>query len=276
MEFAQTDAPPLLLVRDLEVVYGGAILALRGVNLVVRDGSVVALLGANGAGKTTVLRAVSGLLGFNNGAIRHGEVHFDGQVVNAVSSPTLVRRGLAQVMEGRRIFAELTVDENLKAGAHTRRNRAEVRANYERVLELFPRLAERRTQVAGYLSGGEQQMLAIGRALMASPRLLLLDEPSLGLAPLIVEQIAGIIVEINRQGTSVLLVEQNSAMALQLADYAYVLENGAVAKRGTADELRADASIQQFYLGGASHDGADFRAMRDAYRANALIPRSAQ
>lgn len=264
-------APPLLLVRDLEVVYGGAILALRGVSIVVREGSVVALLGANGAGKTTLLRAISGLLPINGGAIRHGEITFAGAPVNGVAPTDLVRRGIAQVMEARRIFAELTVDENLKAGAHTRRNRSEVQANYERVLTLFPRLAERRKQTAGYLSGGEQQMVAIGRALMASPKLLLLDEPSLGLAPLIVEQIGDIIAEIHRQGTSVLIVEQNSALALRLADYAYVLDNGVIAKRGSSDELREDREIQEFYLGGLD-GGADYRAMRDAFRAAALTP----
>ncbi|MFZ4515196.1 MAG: ABC transporter ATP-binding protein [Acidimicrobiia bacterium] len=272
MQLEDTSAPALLMVRDLAVVYGGAIRALQGVNLVVREGSVVALLGANGAGKTTLLRAVSGLLRPNNGAVRAGTIEFRGASALGVDASVLVRRGIAQVMEARRIFAELTVDENLKAGAHTRRNRAEVRANYERVLELFPRLAERRTQTAGYLSGGEQQMVAIGRALMASPTLLLLDEPSLGLAPLIVEQIGAIIAEINRQGTSVLLVEQNAAMALALADYAYVLEHGVVAKRGTAEEMRADTAIQEFYLGGDARAGSDFRAMRDAFRANALTP----
>ena len=265
-------APPLLMVRDLEVVYGGAILALRGVNLVVREGSVVALLGANGAGKTTLLRAVSGLLGANNGSVRHGSIDFDGAPVVGVSAPKLVRRGIAQVMEARRIFAELTVDENLKAGAHSRRNRAEIQANYDRVLALFPRLGERRKQTAGYLSGGEQQMVAIGRALMASPKLLLLDEPSLGLAPLIVEQIGHIITEINQQGTSVLIIEQNTAMALGVASYGYVLENGEVMKRGTSEELLADRDIQEFYLGGGEQGGVDYRAMRDAFRADALMP----
>ena len=263
---------PLLLVRDLEVVYGGAILALRKLNLVVREGSVVALLGANGAGKTTVLRAVSGLLGVNGGSERHGSIDFAGAPVLGVSASKLVRRGIAQVMEARRIFAELTVDENLKAGAHTRRNRQEIKDNADRVLTLFPRLAERRKQTAGYLSGGEQQMLAIGRALMASPRLLLLDEPSLGLAPLIVEQIADIITEINAQGTSVLVIEQNTAMALRVAEYGYLLEHGTVVKRGTSEELLADSDIQEFYLGGREQGGVDYRAMRDTFRMNTLMP----
>jgi branched-chain amino acid transport system ATP-binding protein len=263
---------PLLLVRDLDVVYGGAIRALHGVNLVVREGSIVALLGANGAGKTSLLRAVSGLLAANNGSIRQGSIEFAGASILGVAPPKLVRRGIAQVMEARRIFAELTVDENLKAGAHTRRNRAEVQTNYDRVLTLFPRLAERHKQTAGYLSGGEQQMVAIGRALMASPRLLLLDEPSLGLAPLIVEQIGAIVSEINRQGTSVLIVEQNAAMALRLAEYGYVLANGVVAKRGTRDELMADSDIQEFYLGDGARGAVDYRAMRDGFRAGALMP----
>jgi branched-chain amino acid transport system ATP-binding protein len=263
---------PALMVRDLEVVYGGAVKSLRGVSIVVRPGSIVALLGANGAGKTTLLRAVSGLLPMSNGSVRNGTIDVFG--VSAIGTPpaALVRAGLAQVMEGRRIFAEMTVDENLRAGAHTRRNRAEVQRNFERVMQLFPRLAERRRQTAGYLSGGEQQMLAIGRALMASPKLLLLDEPSLGLAPLIVEQIASIIRDINASGTSVLLVEQNTAMALDLATYAYVLEHGVVALHGPSDELRDSASVRALYLGGGSHDVADYRAMRDTARANALVP----
>lgn len=265
-------APPLLMVRDLEVVYGGAILGLRGVNLVVRQGSVVALLGANGAGKTTLLRAVSGLLGANSGSVRHGTITLDGTSALGVAAPKLVRRGIAQVMEARRIFAELTVDENLKAGAHTIRSRSAIDESYARVLALFPRLAERRRQTAGYLSGGEQQMLAIGRALMASPKLLLLDEPSLGLAPLIVEQISDIITEINGQGTSVLLIEQNTAMALRVAEYGYVLEHGTVVRRGTSAELLADPDIQEFYLGGGEQGGVDYRAMRDGFRANALMP----
>ncbi|MCZ7525235.1 MAG: ABC transporter ATP-binding protein [Acidimicrobiia bacterium] len=252
----------MLAVHNVEVVYGGVILALRGVSLEVPAGSIVALLGANGAGKTTVLRTVSGLLDVHHGEVDRGEVTFEGEPVPLHDPAAVVRRGIAQVMEGRRIFAELTVDENLRAGAFTRRDRSEIRRSYERVMDLFPVLADRRRSTAGYLSGGEQQMLAIARALMASPRLLLLDEPSLGLAPLIVQQIKDIVVEINRAGTSVLLVEQNATMALSIAHHGYVLENGKVVKDGPAAELLADRDIQEFYLGVGEAGRRSFRDVK--------------
>ncbi len=255
-------APPILTVSNLAVAYNESVLALRGVGLAVPTGSIVALLGANGAGKTTLLRAVSGLLALHGGSVRQGSVTFDGSPVEQGSPAAVVRRGMAQVMEGRRIFGELSVDENLRAGAFTRRDRAGIREAYDRVIRMFPVLAERRRSQAGLLSGGEQQMLAIGRALMADPRLLLLDEPSLGLAPLVVQQISGVIAEINRQGTSVLLVEQNANMALGLAHHGYVLETGRVARSGSADELRADADIQEYYLG-AGTGGGERRSFRD-------------
>jgi branched-chain amino acid transport system ATP-binding protein len=240
---------PVLGVRNLEVVYADVVLVLRGVSLEVPEGSVVALLGANGAGKTTLLRAITGLLGVHRGKITKGSVELAGERIDGRDASAIVRSGIAQVMEGRRIFAELTVEENLRAGAFTRRSKADVREAHDRVMDLFPRLAERRTATAGYLSGGEQQMLAIGRALMAGPRLLLLDEPSLGLAPRLVEAIRDIIAELNRQGTSVLLVEQNAAMALAIADHGYVMETGKVVKDGPAKALLADRDIQEFYLG---------------------------
>ena len=243
---------PILEVNDVDVIYGGAIQVLRGVSLAVTDGSIVSILGANGAGKTTLLRAISGLLSYHGGRIVTGSVRFGGTETTATEAATLVRSGMAQVMEGRRIFAELTVDDNLKTGAYTRQDKAQLPASYERVMDLFPRLRERRTQVAGYMSGGEQQMLAIGRALMADPRLLLLDEPSLGLAPLIVEQIFEIVKEINAQGTAVLIVEQNAAMALRNSTYGYVMETGRVAKHGPADALLEDDEIRALYLGGES------------------------
>ena len=257
--------PAILSVSGLEVVYNDVILALRGVSLDVPAGSVVAILGANGAGKTTLLRAIAGLLGVHRAKITKGTVAVDGQLVTNADPARLVRRGVAQVMEGRRTFAELTVDENLRAGAFTVRSRAARDDAQQRVMELFPQLASRRRHVAGYLSGGEQQMLAIGRALMQSPRLLLLDEPSLGLAPLIVEQIAGIVRTVNAEGTSVLLVEQNAAMALSVADHGYVLENGKVVKDGPAARLADDKDIQEFYLGVGEAGRRSFRDVK-SYR----------
>ncbi|MCU1458631.1 MAG: branched-chain amino acid transporter ATP-binding protein [Actinomycetia bacterium] len=258
---------PILVVSDVEVVYADVILALRGVSLEVPEGAIVALLGANGAGKTTLLRAISGLMRVHGGEVRRGSVTFAGQDALRLGPVKTVRAGMAQVMEGRRIFAGLTVDENLRSGAFTRKDKKAVAADYERILELFPRLAERRKSAAGYLSGGEQQMVAIGRALMAAPKLLLLDEPSLGLAPRIVEQIRDIIVAINAGGTSVLLVEQNATMALSIARLGYVLENGAVVKQGTGAELLADADIQEFYLGTGEAGRASFRGLKEQYRA---------
>ena len=239
----------MLEVSGLSVRYGHALSVLHGVDMQVRPGTVVALLGANGAGKTTLLRALTGLLSFHDGRITAGEVLFEGAPVGRASATALVRRGMAQVMEGRRIFAELTVEENLRAGAVTVRDRRRVAATTREVLEGFPLLAGRRGNQAGYLSGGEQQMLAIGRALMSSPRLLLLDEPSLGLAPLIVAQIAERIGTLNAAGTTVLLVEQNAAMALSIADHAYVLQAGRVAMSGPAAALRHDTDVQKLYLG---------------------------
>jgi branched-chain amino acid transport system ATP-binding protein len=252
---------PILEVTDLEVVYGGAIQVLRGVSLAVAEGTVVSILGANGAGKTTLLRAVSGLLDYHGGRVSAGQIRFDGADTTTAEAAALVRGGMAQVMEGRRIFAELTVTENLRTGAYTRRDKSEVRTSFDRVMELFPRLQERSTQVAGYMSGGEQQMLAIGRALMANPRLLLLDEPSLGLAPLIVEQIFEIVAEINRQGTSVLIVEQNASMALRNSTYGYVMETGRVVRHGPAEELLADDDVRAAYLGGES-EHTSFRNLK--------------
>lgn len=254
-QLAAEAAPPApareaaLEVQNLEVVYHDVILVLRGVSLLLPPGDIVALLGANGAGKTTLLRAVTGMLKIHRGEITKGLVHLNGRDVTRADPAQRVKAGLAQVMEGRRIFAELTVDENLRAGAFTRRNKAEINDNFERVLGLFPVLAQRRRETAGYLSGGEQQMLAIGRALMASPQILVLDEPSLGLAPKLVEQIRDIVVEINRQGSSVLLVEQNATMALSIANHGYVLEQGRIVKDGPGQELLADRDIREFYLG---------------------------
>jgi len=260
------DGEPVLAVANLEVVYGGSIVALRGVSLRVRTGTVVALLGANGAGKTTLLRAVSGLLPVHRGEVTRGTVLLDGERIERAAAPQIVRRGLGQVMEGRRIFGELTVDENLRAGAFTRSDCGSVRETYEYVMSLFPVLAQRRSSTAGYLSGGEQQMLAIGRALMARPRVLLLDEPSLGLAPLIVQQIRDIVAEINKAGTSVLLVEQNATMALSIAHYGYILQNGRVMKDAPAEELLADEEVRDFYLGVGERGRRSFRDLKPRRR----------
>jgi branched-chain amino acid transport system ATP-binding protein len=244
-----TESDAILEVRNVEVVYNDVALVLRGVSLQVPAGGIVAVLGANGAGKTTLMRAVTKLLGVHRGEITKGSITFDGERIDRLDPAAVVRRGVSQVMEGRRIFTSLTVDENLRAGAFTRTSKSEVRESYDRVLKLFPTLADRRRLNAGYLSGGQQQMLAIGRALMQSPRLLLLDEPSLGLAPVVVEQVRDTIVEINRQGTSVLLVEQNATMALEIADFGYVLENGRVVKDAPGPALLNDRDIREFYLG---------------------------
>lgn len=253
----------MLVVRELEVTYQGVIAAVRGVSLEAPDRGVVALLGANGAGKTTILRAISGLLQSQGGRITHGSVEFDGQPITALDATRIVRLGIAQVLEGRRLFGELTVDENLRTGAFAARDAAATRRAYDRVMEMFPALRNRRRSAAGYLSGGEQQMLAIGRALMGSPRLLLLDEPSLGLAPVMVQQIGAIIGEISASGTAVLLVEQNARMALTHASYGYVLETGRVALEQPAADLLRDESVRTFYLGLHEEGGrADFAALR--------------
>ncbi len=251
----------MLAISNLEVVYEDVILVLKGVSLSVPEGSIVALLGANGAGKTTVLRAITGLLGVHRGNITKGTITLDGEEIHHLDAPATVATGIGQVMEGRRIFTEFTVDENLRIGAHTA-DRGSVDGNLDRVYSTFPAIAGRRTQVAGYLSGGEQQMLAIGRALMAEPRVLLLDEPSLGLAPLIVQQIRDLIVEINQQGTSVLLVEQNANMALSIASHGYILETGKVVMDKPAAELREDEDVREFYLGLREEGAGSFRDVK--------------
>ncbi|WP_156722209.1 ABC transporter ATP-binding protein [Streptomyces apocyni] len=245
-----------LEVRDLVVGYG-PVRALRAVSLEVPEGSVVTVLGGNGAGKSTLLRAISRALSFHGGAVTGGTVHFGGRPLHSLPPDRVVAAGVSQVPEGRQVFARMTVDDNLRAGAlGSRGDRPAKAAALRRVRELFPVLAERSGQRAGLLSGGEQQMLAVGRALMASPRLLLLDEPSLGLAPLMAARIADTIREINSQGTSVLLVEQNAALALRLASYAYVLEVGEITLSGPADELAASDEVRRRYLGVVDEDAA--------------------
>ena len=252
----------MLEVANLEVVYNDVVLVLRGISLEVPDASIVALLGANGAGKTTTMRAVGGLLDVHEGDVTKGHVTFQGDDITHLDPADRVRLGISQVMEGRRIFGELTVDENLRAGGYIRRDRKANEQAYDQVMTLFPRLLERRKQTAGYLSGGEQQMLAIGRALMQSPKLLILDEPSLGLAPLLVQQVRDIIVEVNKSGVSILLIEQNANMALSIADYGYIMETGKIVMDGEPEKLLGDEDVQEFYLGLHGDEG-ERKSFRD-------------
>jgi len=251
----------MLDVANLEVVYNDVVLVLRGLSLSVPDGQIVALLGANGAGKTTTLRAITGLLDVHEGDITKGTIELQGNRIDGKKPSAIVGVGIAQVMEGRRVFSEMSVDDNLRTGSITSPSSTDSRAAYDRVMELFPVLQSRRKDSAGFLSGGEQQMLAIGRALMADPKLLILDEPSLGLAPMLVQQIRGIIVDINRQGTSVLLIEQNANMALSIADYGYIMETGKVVMDGDPRKLLKDEDVQEFYLG--LHGEGDRKSFRD-------------
>lgn len=250
----------MLALKNVEVVYSDVILVLRGVSIEVPDGKIVALLGANGAGKTTTLRAISGLLPVHNGDLTKGEISLDGRRIDRLPASRIVKLGIGQALEGRRILAELTVEENLRLGAHT--SRKGLGDNLDRVYALFPLLKERPRFTAGYLSGGEQQMLAIGRALMSAPRYLLLDEPSLGLAPLLVQQIRDIVVEINRQGTGVLLVEQNATMALSIADHGYIMETGKLVMDKPAADLLDDDDVREFYLGLHGQEVASFAEVK--------------
>jgi branched-chain amino acid transport system ATP-binding protein len=253
----------LLAVNGIEVIYNHVILVLKGVSLTVPDGAIVALLGGNGAGKTTTLRAVSNLLAGERGAVTKGTIELRGQRVEALTPAELVRRGLIQVMEGRHCFAHLTIEENLLTGAYTRTDgRAAIAQTLEKVYAYFPRLRVRRASQAAYASGGEQQMCAIGRALMANPAMVLLDEPSMGLAPQIVEEVFAIVKDLNeKERVTFLLAEQNTGMALRFADYGYILENGRVVMDGEAASLRENEDVKEFYLGVG---GADRRSFRDA------------
>lgn len=240
----------MLRVDNIEVVYMKVIRVLRGVSIEVGDSQIVALLGANGAGKTTTLKAISGMLKTEEGEVTYGSIDFDGKRIDRYGPEDIAVMGISQVMEGRRVLEHLSVEENLLVGAYRRKDRAGVKKDMEMVFDYFPSIRPRRRQVSGYLSGGEQQMLVIGRALMAQPKLILLDEPSLGLAPLIVQEIYEIIKEINaEQKMAILLVEQNARTALGVADYGYVIENGRVAMAGPADHLRDNKDIQEFYMG---------------------------
>jgi branched-chain amino acid transport system ATP-binding protein len=240
----------MLSLNNIEVIYDGVILVLKGVSLNVREGGITTLLGANGAGKTTTLKAISGLLRSERGDVTKGSIEFKNERIDRLPPHAVVRHGIVQVFEGRRVFEHLTTEENLIAGAHIQRDRHRVAAGIERVFGYFPRLKERRGVQAGYLSGGEQQMLVIGRALMADPHVILLDEPSLGLAPMLVEEIFAIVQQLNRQEKlTVLLVEQNASLALTIAEHGYVMENGRIVLDGTAAMLTQNADIKEFYLG---------------------------
>ena len=240
----------VLIVNNIEVVYSHVILVLKGVSLKVKKGGITALLGGNGAGKSTTLKSISNLLASERGEVTKGSVTFSNEYIHDLDPAQLVKKGVIQVMEGRHCFEHLTVEENLLTGAYTRNNNKEVKEDLERVYNYFPRLRDRRTSLAGYTSGGEQQMIAIGRALMAHPTMILLDEPSMGLAPQLVKQIFEIVAEINRkEGVTILLAEQNTNVALQYAEYAYILENGRVVMEGTAESMRDNEDVKEFYLG---------------------------
>lgn len=248
----------VLEVDNIEVVYNKTVQVLRGLSLRVPRGAIVALLGSNGAGKSTTLKSVSGLLSLEDGEMTAGDIRFNGQSLKHRAPEKLVRDGLFHVMEGRRVFEDLTVEENLVAATYalTGRSQSSRSSSYELVYDYFPRLKERRRQLAGYLSGGEQQMLALGRALIARPELIMLDEPSLGLAPLLVEEIFEIVARINReQGTAILLVEQNAAVSLAIASYGYIMENGKIVIDGPADKLTANDDVREFYLGVGGKEG---------------------
>ena len=258
----------ILAVNNIEVVYDHVILVLKGVSLAVPQGGIVALLGANGAGKTTTLKAISNLLRAERGEVTKGSVSFAGERVDRLSPNDLVRRGCIQVLEGRHCFGHLTIEENLLTGAFTRRDgKAAIRRDLEAIYDYFPRLKQRRTAQAGYTSGGEQQMCAVGRAMMSRPKMILLDEPSMGLAPQIVEEIFEIVRKLNdTEGVSFLLAEQNTNMALKYATYGYILETGRVVMDGEAKSLRENEDVKEFYLGVAGADRKSFREVKSYKR----------
>jgi branched-chain amino acid transport system ATP-binding protein len=258
------NAPNLLLnVNGIEVIYNHVALVLKGVSLQVPEGRIVAILGGNGAGKTTTLRAISSLLKGERGEVTKGLIELQGERIDNLSPSDLVRRGVVQVMEGRHCFAHLTIEENLLAGAYTRRDKGEIAANLDKVYTYFPRLKTRRTSQAAYTSGGEQQMCAIGRALMSSPRMVLLDEPSMGLAPQIVEEVFEIVKDLNvKEKVSFLLAEQNTMVALRYSDFGYIVENGRIVMEGEAKELATNEDVKEFYLGLSGEGRKSFRDVK--------------
>lgn len=240
----------VLKINNIEVKYHEIILVIKGVSIEVPEGGIVALLGANGAGKSTILKAISGLLTHENGAVTDGSIEFMGERIHKMGAEKIARMGIVQVIEGRRVFEHLTVEENLKVGAHMKKHGRSIKEGLEMVYHYFPRLREKRSEVAGFISGGEQQMTVVGRALMTSPKMILLDEPSMGLAPLLIHEIFNIITRLNQEEKiSMLLVEQNAKLALNVAPYAYVLENGRIVMHDTAKKLRDNPDIKDFYLG---------------------------
>ena len=257
----------ILIVNNIEVVYSHVILVLKGVSLKVKKGGITALLGGNGAGKSTTLKSISNLLASERGEVTKGSVTFSDEYIHDLDPAQLVKKGVIQVMEGRHCFEHLTVEENLLTGAYTRSNSREVKDDLDRVYNYFPRLRERRTSLAGYTSGGEQQMIAIGRALMAHPTMILLDEPSMGLAPQLVKQIFEIVAEINRkEGVTILLAEQNTNIALQYSEYAYILENGRVVMEGSAESMRDNEDVKEFYLGISGEGRQSFKDVKQYRR----------
>ena len=253
----------MLQVHNIEVIYNDAILVLKGMSLRVREGQIVALLGPNGAGKSTTLKAISGLLKSEEGEVTDGDIRLLGKRIDKLEPEQIVQAGAFQVMEGRRVFEDLTANENILMGAYTRKDAAGIKRDHDLVFDYFPRLKERRNQLAGYLSGGEQQMLAISRALMARPKIMLLDEPSLGLAPLLVKEIFSIIRKINQEEkTTILLVEQNANLALAIAHFGYIMENGRIVLEGESDKLKANEDVKRFYLGTGGGDRKSYRDLK--------------
>lgn len=256
----------MLRINNIEAVYSRIILVLKGMSLEVPDGKIVALLGSNGAGKSTTLKAISGLLKGDGGQITEGSIEFNGEKINNIDPDAIVKKGIFQSMEGRRVFKHLTVEENLMAGAYTRKDRKNIKDDIERVYHYFPKLKMLRNRASGFLSGGEQQMLAIGRGIMAKPKLLLLDEPSLGIAPLLVKEIFENIKQINQEeGTSILVVEQNANVALSIADYGYIMENGRIVMQGEVDSLLSNEEVREYYLGVSKEGDIDYRDIK-AYK----------
>ena len=256
----------MLEIKNIEVVYNEVVLVIKGLSLIVKEGEIVSLLGANGAGKSTTLKAISGLLKTEDGEITKGNIIFEGNDITKANPSTIVKNGVFQVMEGRRCIADMTVEENLKLGAHTRKDRKNIKNNIEEVMSFFPRLRER-SGLSGYLSGGEQQMLAIGRALMAKPKIILMDEPSMGLSPMLVKEVFDIIKKLNRDlGITILLVEQNAKLALGLSSRSYIMENGKIVMEGLSTSLLNNEDVKEFYLGGGGDGRKSFKNLKSYKR----------